>query len=921
MRPLNLKMSAFGPYAGCVEMPMSDLGETGLYLITGDTGAGKTTIFDAICFALYGDASGPNRQPWMLRSKYAEEGTATKVELTFLHAGKEYTVCRNTEYERQAKRGGGTTWEPADANLTMPNGDVISKISNVNDKIKEIIGLDREQFLQITMIAQGDFLKLITAETKDRMEIFRKLFHTENYQTLQNRLQNECGEVKKQLDISRRSINQYIDGIQTGEDDEFTPEVQKAREGRETTEEVLILLDRITDRDRACEDKLDEELSGINASLGEVNKVLGAAATLAAAKVALEKAKAALETEKPRVEELRKARDVAREKLAEKDSLTEEANKIEAIFTTYEAIDKLAEEIGVIKERAAKNSEKHEALVKAVDAKTTEQTAIKEEYSQIKDSSAEVEKAKSVFEKLTEEVSALRELSGELTAYSKALEALEKARADYISKDDAFKKINASYESMEQAYLDGQAGILAGKLEEGMPCPVCGSTSHPSPAHAAENVPSEAELEQAKTDAAEARRIREESSAEVNGQIKALEERKASLTKNVKKLLDTEDVEKAASTIEGVIEEREAKVREAEAELKTLEAKTARKTELETLMPALESEIKDLAKQTEELNATVASDTSALEAKDKQLADMRGGLKYENLSAAEEACGSLKAKAAAIQKEYDNAEDALKKQNETVVKLEAEAASNEKTIMESVPVDTEAAKEEEQRLTQAQSGCIERKNALVSRLNANGDIKKAITLKSAELSNIEKKYSWLSALADTAGGKLAGKNKVMLETYIQMSYFERIIRRANLRLMTMSSGQYELIRMKEASNARSQSGLDLGVVDHYNGTERSVKSLSGGESFMASLSLALGMSDEIQALSGGIQVDTLFVDEGFGSLSQESLDKAYRALVSLTEGNRLVGIISHVADLKDRIDKQIVVTKAITGGSSARIQL
>ena len=921
MRPLHLKMSAFGPYAGCVEIPMSDLGETGLYLITGDTGAGKTTIFDAICFALYGAASGHNRENWMLNSKYAEEGTPTEVELTFLHAGKEYKVCRNTDYERPAKRGGGTTWQPADAVLTMPDGEVITKISNVDAKIREIIGLDREQFLQITMIAQGDFLKLITAETKQRMEIFRKLFHTENYLTLQTKLQNESNEVKKQLDIGRRSIDQYIDGIQTDEDDEFAPEVLKAREGRETIEEVLILLDRIIERDREAGEKVDGELAGINTGLGEVNKVLGAAATLAAAKEARDRAKTALETEKPRVEELRKARDVAKEKLAEKDSLTEEANKIEAIFPTYKSIDDLSEEIGVIKERAAKNSEKYEALVKAVDAKTAEQTAMKEEYSLIKDSSAESEKAKSGFEKLTGEVSALRELSDELEKYSDASSDLKKAQEDYIAKNDSFTNLNSVYESMEQAFMDGQAGILAGKLEEGMPCPVCGSTSHPSPAHTAENVPSEAELEQAKADAAEARRIREESSAEVNGQIKALEERKASLTKNVKKLLDTEDVEKAASTIEGVIEEREDRVREAEAGLKALEAKTARKTELETLMPALESEIKDLAKQAEELKTAVASDTSVLEAKDKQLADMRGGLKYENLSAAEEACGSLKAKAAAIQKEYDNAEDALKKQNEKVVKLEAEAASNEKTISESVPVDTEAAKEEEQRLTQAQSGCIERKNALVSRLNANGDIKKAITLKSAELSDVEKKYGWLSALADTAGGKLTGKYKVMLETYIQMTYFERIIRRANLRLMTMSSGQYELVRMKEASNARSQSGLDLGVVDHYNGTERSVKSLSGGESFMASLSLALGMSDEIQALSGGIQVDTLFVDEGFGSLSQESLDKAYRALVSLTEGNRLVGIISHVADLKDRIDKQIVVTKAITGGSSARIVL
>ena len=921
MRPLNLKMSAFGPYAGCVEIPMSELGETGLYLITGDTGAGKTTIFDAICFALYGEASGPNRENWMLNSKYAAEGTPTVVELTFLHAGKEYKVCRNTDYERPAKRGGGKTSEPADATLTMPDGQVINKISNVNAKIREILGLDRGQFLQITMIAQGDFQKLITSETKERMEIFRKLFHTENYLTLQTSLQSECKSVKDRLDISRRSISQYIEGIQTDEDDEFAPEVAKAREGKETIEEVLILLDRIIDRDSAHEDKLDEELNDINSHLGKVNNILGAASALEAAKAALEAAKTAIEAEKPRTEELRKARDEAKEKLAEKESLTEEANKIEAIFPTYEAIDKLAAESAVIKDRVAEKTEKFEALIKEREGKEAELSAMKEEYSLIKDSSAEAEKARNVFEKLTGEVSELRELSGELKKYSDASSDLEKAQKDYIAKNDSFTNLNSIYESMEQAYLDGQAGILAGKLEEGKPCPVCGSSSHPHPAHTAGNVPSEAELEKAKEDAAKARKIREESSAEVSGMIKALEERKASLTRSVKKLMDIEDVQAAALTIDGVTEEREGKVREAEAELKKQQAKTARKTELETLMPELESKLTGIADQAEELKTAVASDTSALEAKTAQLTDMRGGLKYENLSAARSACDSLRNKAASIRKAYEAAEEALKKQNDAVTKLTAEAESNEKTIKESVPVDAAAAEEEKLRLTEAQTECINRKNTLSSRLSANRNTKNEVARKSAELSDIEKKYGWLSALADTAGGKLTGKYKVMLETYIQMTYFERIIRRANLRLMAMSSGQYELIRMKEASNARSQSGLDLGIVDHYNGTERSVKSLSGGELFMASLSLALGMSDEIQALSGGIRVDTLFVDEGFGSLSLEKLDSTYRALVSLTEGNRLVGIISHVADLKERIDKQIVVTKSVTGGSTASILL
>ena len=185
----------------------------------------------------------------------------------------------------------------------------------------------------------------------------------------------------------------------------------------------------------------------------------------------------------------------------------------------------------------------------------------------------------------------------------------------------------------------------------------------------------------------------------------------------------------------------------------------------------------------------------------------------------------------------------------------------------------------------------------------------------------EKRYGYVSSLADTANGKLSGKEKIMLETYIQTTYFDRIIARANLRFMKMSDAQYELKRLEEASNNRSQSGLDLGVIDHYNGSQRSVKTLSGGESFMAALSLALGLSDEIQSSAGGIQIDTMFVDEGFGTLDSDSLELAYNALAGLTEGNRLVGIISHVSELKDKIDKQIVVTKEKSGGSNAILQI
>ena len=242
MRPLKLKISAFGPYAGVTTIDLEKLGENGIYLITGDTGAGKTTIFDAITYALFDEASGNNRDPSMLRSKYADPNTPTEVELTFKNAGKVYTVKRSPSYERPAKRGDGTTTQNADATLTYPDGRVISRTKEVTNAIRDIIGVDRNQFSQIAMIAQGDFLKLLLAETKERQEIFREIFKTKVYQILQERLKNESGTLAKEYEKAKESVNQYISGILCDEDDVLSIDVQKAKSGEMMTNDVIELI-------------------------------------------------------------------------------------------------------------------------------------------------------------------------------------------------------------------------------------------------------------------------------------------------------------------------------------------------------------------------------------------------------------------------------------------------------------------------------------------------------------------------------------------------------------------------------------------------------------------------------------------------------------------------------------------------------
>ena len=272
MKPVRLRISAFGPYAGEMELDMTKLGESGLYLITGDTGAGKTTIFDAITFALYGEASGENREPVMLRSKYAEPSVPTEVELTFSCGDKIYTVRRNPEYERPAKRGGGTTLQRAEAELVFPDGRTVTRLKDVNQGVREILGLDRNQFSQIAMIAQGDFMKLILADTRERQAIFREIFKTGYYRTLQEKLREESGRLRSLCEGEKAGIAQYVDGIRW-------PEPEKAA-GELPVEEVCALLEKVLEEDLLAEREAERRDAELGRELEQVKSLLGQAAEL-----------------------------------------------------------------------------------------------------------------------------------------------------------------------------------------------------------------------------------------------------------------------------------------------------------------------------------------------------------------------------------------------------------------------------------------------------------------------------------------------------------------------------------------------------------------------------------------------------------------------------------------------------------------
>ena len=914
MRPLDLKISAFGPYAKEMDIPMSKLGSRGLYLITGDTGAGKTTIFDAISFALFGVASGDNRDTSMFRSKYAADDTPTYVELTFEHAGKEYYIRRSPEYMRPAKRGDGFTRQLAEAQLNLPDGKVISRIKDVTVAVEELLGINKQQFSQIAMLAQGDFLKMLYADTKGRMEIFRKLFKTEPYRNLQYALEEKRKAVDGEAKDARKSIDQYISGIQADRNDELAADADKAKAGELTIAEVIKLLDRLTDMDQERKDKTSAELDGVLKEIAVVNERIGKAQTVQKASEVLAAAKEQLGPGTEKLNELKAALEKAKTALGEKEGIDKERALIEAKIPDYDRADELSAQINKLMRDKADHEEglKQNILVRQTKAKEVEE--YKKELTSLADSPAESERIRAAISDNRSKKEALDELTKSLRAYESKNKELEELRQDYITRSEDYAGKNTLYESKEQLFRDGQAGILALTLKEGEKCPVCGSTSHPDPARMLSEVPTEAELEILKKDADDARKLRDEAAVNIEGVRSYTDALKEELIKQSSKLTGTADIDKIAESLKSHIKTNDEESIILSGKLNKCEESVKRKNKLDKLIPETEADILKLDQTIEGLKSDLSAYETSIREKSDQADELKRSLIYESRQAASLKINELKDKSDALKKAYDDAEQARNKQQEIITDLNAQISSNEDIIASADACDMAVENDKLSTLTAKRNELMEKDKIIASRLAANENTRGQIIARSGDLAKTEERLSWIGALAATANGRVAGKEKIMLETYVQMTYFDRIIERANVRFLQMSSGQYELVRLKEAQNAQSQSGLDLGVTDHYNGSVRAVKSLSGGESFMASLSLALGLSDEIQSNAGGIRIDTIFVDEGFGSLDPKSLDQAYRALAGLTEGNKLVGIISHVADLKDRIDKQIVVTK--TGGTS-----
>lgn len=920
MRPTKLTVSAFGPYATTTTLDLDRLGENGLYLITGTTGAGKTSIFDAITYALYDKPSSETRDDSMLRSKYASPTTETFVELEFICRDQVYRVRRNPEYERPKTRGEGMTKQTAKAELVYPDGRIVDKNKKeVTKAIENILGIDRNQFLQIAMIAQGDFLRLLLAKTEERKAIFRQIFKTQPLEKIQLKLKEDAKQLAARFNANKSNILSQASNISCDSHSYLAYEAEMARKGNLPTEQTIKLLESLIEEDQESETQLTARIEKFTQALEIINVNIGKAEEYLSNTKSLRIKKEALPLAKQNLEDATRKLDAERSRQGERDQCDADIAILETMLPQYDVFDNLQKEIRLIQKRLQTNGVEKTSAEESLVMQEQLLIRLKDRQATLSDAGHRKEKLENEKTALLESQRTLESLYKDLGDYAKLCNEYQSKLKEYVLLVSESRTASDQYNLMNLEFLSEQAGIMAKMLQEGEPCPVCGSLHHPTLAKASESAPSEADLKTAKKLADEAQSKAEKKNLECGSFKGKLDAENIGLQKRLTELFGDIPRESAHSAIT----ERLNGVRKQLLAIKdTIAAENHRmllKEKVDRDLPVEEKKTQILREKISVLGQQIASDQGKKEEKEQQILSLSTSLKYKNKQNALTALADLQEQKLILKKSLDRATASFSLVDKKLSALQGEIDSLEAILASAPKFDLNKETEERSKLSDLLRLGRSDLTAVSSRLRINRQTLDRISSSFQESREIEKTFLWLNALSETANGALGGKEKIMFETYVQMEYFDRILRRANLRLRRMTGGQYDLIRHEAKDDYRTQTGLDLDVIDHYNGSVRPVQSLSGGESFKASLALALGLSDEIQASAGGVRLDCMFVDEGFGSLDDESLQLAISMLHGLTEGNRLVGIISHVSELKNKIEKQIIVTKELSGGSHCQI--
>lgn len=923
MKPLKLTMSAFGSYAGKNVIDFTGQ-QQGIFLITGDTGAGKTTIFDAITYALYNQTSGGERNGNMMRSQYAQPEAETYVELEFLYRGQTYRVRRNPDYKITKTLKNGKIREqkvPHSVELTLPDGTVFPEKKNATDaKIIEILGLTADQFSQIVMIAQGDFLKLLYTKSDERKMIFSKLFRTDIYWKIQENLRRKSMEMDERIQENDRAFEQEKSRIIPLPESEELPLDELVERLRERVKDAL----KEQNLRRANVEELNKKITKYE----EINKLFVSLEKIRRTGKELEARQAESKERRQQIENARKADKVL---VAEQQNLRQQ----QAVEQSAQAIAKMTETLAdhqEMFETLKTQLQEAEAKQKREAADTQKKMLALEQsfpsYEALQNARSEEQQAKKVWEDLgkTSEESFHKKEAG--IAALKEQQKQQEQVVEQTKKNWEQTSLSASesakhYEHMYEAFLKEQAGILAENLSAGCPCPVCGSTVHPDPAKLSDHAVTELEVEQAKKTRAAAEEKRDLAHA-------AFETEKT----EKQKLAQAVEKEEADFVLAQTIAKQQRK--EAEQNYVSLQ-KIAEQIREKLVYPSLAEAKKQYAAMQKALEAA-EQEIAKKRQKVSELAEAMNTLKGQKL-AEEENQKTAKKLAVKTEKEYaklleksgfvseetyhlailpersrSKLEREEKEYESQCLRQQSEQKLLEKQVSGKTYTDTtelnEQLKAEKQALKEAEKTYMELHTAYENDRSVLQNC--AVYLEKGK--KLESEDQVIKSLSKTANGRLSGSAKIDFETYIQRQYFKQIIHEANKRLLTMSNHQF-ILKLKEEANTgrKTNEGLDLSVYSLVTDSERDVKTLSGGESFLAALAMALGLSDIVERSAGAIHPDMMFIDEGFGSLDAQSRQQAIEVLAELAGDSRMVGIISHVTELKEQIDRKLVVNRTDNG--------
>ena len=923
MRPLRLAIKGFGPYKEKTVIDFESLGTGGMYLITGDTGSGKTFLFDAITFALYGEMSGSSRDSRSARSQFSADDDTTEVELDFEYRGKRYSISRNPEYIRRKKSGEGFTKQTAGAVLTYPDGSVTDGASKATEAIRDILGIDAGQFSSIAMIAQGEFRKVLTAGTDERQKLFRKLFNTQPYNRLMEELSDRSGEIRREFEDRERDLRAAFMSAECSFDEGLSEELRILRDEKGFSaagiDEIKDLFERMI---KAGEIKAGEIAGRLTEADSEINKLSSRIALAEQYRKNtsdlenLKKAYAGLENA---LTDAKKASEEAEAKLPYIVTLEREAALLDSGMDSYSELDAAnirQKEITEIIDKTAAD----------IEAKQTERDSLAEaisagesELENLRSANDELAALKAEMEKLEGRIRILDSLRSEAARLSLLEKDLQTLQDEYRPLEDEASRLEKTHIELRSSYMKEQAGILASGLEEGEACPVCGSTHHPAPAALSAEAPTADEIDAAEKAAEEARKISNEKWNAVRTSMGTLKEAESSVLRTAKEVLGEEDPGKAYDLAGSEIAKINGSLAKMGTRRSELEKNKKRAAEIAGILPEKKKALEDLSEEAEDLRAKASELNKELAASASKYQTLRAGLRFGSKEEAEKERDSKSKEAEELRENMRITAGSYSAAVSALNENKARTGELEKIVKGFTPDDEDLARDQKRIAEERKKSLSDEEVVLASELKTVRSSLAAIAAGEDELKKIRSRHAVVDSLYRTASGGLSGKERITLEAYVQAFYFDRIIRHANLRLLMMSDGQYEFVRSEESGDKRQKFGLDLNVVDHYTGRERAVSTLSGGESFMASLSLALGLSDEVQASSGGIRLDTMFIDEGFGSLDSETLEKAVRTLTRLADEDKLVGIISHVDALASRIDKQIIVKKDRISGSHVSI--